>query len=188
MKRLLLLPLALAATPAFAHVGADGTAHHFYAGFSHPFSGLDHCAAMVAIGLLAAFLGGRMRMGLPAAFLGAMLTGFALGAGKVVMLPAYEAMIVASVIGLGLVLLVARRLPPALMLAMAALFGLAHGFAHGIEGALTPGYAGGFLVATALLHASGLLLGSLVGAFDRPILYRFSGAGLAALGLALALN
>lgn len=188
MKRLAVFALASFATPAFAHVGADGAQHHFAAGFAHPFSGLDHTAAMLAIGLLAAFLGGKMRFGLPSAFLAAMLGGFALGAGQVVALPAYEAMIIASVIGLGLVLLVARKPPTAVMLGMAALFGLAHGFAHGVEGSLTPGYAAGFLVATALLHGLGLGAGHLVSRFGRPVLYRVSGAGLAALGLALALN
>lgn len=188
MKRLVVFAITGFATPAFAHVGADGAQHHLAAGFAHPFSGLDHTAAMLAIGLLAAFLGGKMRFSLPTAFLAAMLGGFALGAGQVVALPAYEAMIVASVIGLGLVLLVARKLPTAVMLGMAALFGLAHGFAHGVEGSFTPGYAVGFLAATALLHGVGLGAGHLVSRIGRPVLYRLSGAGLAALGLVLALN
>lgn len=188
MNRLAFLALSLITTPAFAHIGRDSAQHHFAAGLAHPFGGLDHCAAMMAVGLLAAWLGGRMRLAMPGAFLLAMLGGFALGAGKLFAVPAYEAMIIASVIGLGLVLLVARRLPPSLMLAMTALFGLAHGYAHGVEGALTPGYAAGFLLATAILHAVGLGFGALVSRVGRPVLYRVSGAGLAALGLALALN
>lgn len=186
MKNLLFVPLALLATPALAHVGADGAQHHLAAGFAHPFSGADHTLAMIAVGLVAAFLGGKARAGLPMAFLSAMLAGFMLGATKLVALPAYEAMIVASVIGLGLALVVARSLPLALGVAITALFGLAHGFAHGVEGALTPGYAAGFLAATAILHAIGLGIGYGVSRLEKPILFRIAGGVIAAVGVALA--
>ncbi|MCA1999796.1 MAG: HupE/UreJ family protein [Hyphomicrobiales bacterium] len=186
MRRLLLLVLLFTATPALAHVGADAGAHDFASGFAHPFGGLDHCLAMIAVGLVAAFLGGRARLALPGAFLGAMLAGFVAGAAKLAALPAYEAMILASVIGLGLALLVAQPVPLLPAAGLVALFGLAHGFAHGIEGALTPGYAAGFLAATAILHAIGLGLGQAVARLDRPIFYRIAGGTIAAAGLALA--
>jgi urease accessory protein len=186
MIRLALVPLLLAASPALAHVGADSGGHHITSGFAHPFGGLDHCLAMIAVGLVAAFLGGPARFVLPGSFLGAMLAGFVLGAAKLVAFPAYEAMILASVIGLGVALLAARRLPLGFGIAVVALFGLAHGFAHGIEGALTPGYAAGFLAATAILHIVGLAIGWGVGALHRPVLYRIAGGAIAAIGIALA--
>ena len=36
----------------------------FWAGAAHPLSGLDHVLAMTTVGMLAATLGGRARLGL----------------------------------------------------------------------------------------------------------------------------
>ena len=186
MKNLGFIALfGLMATPALAHVG-EGAQAHFTAGFSHPFGGLDHCLAMIAVGLIAAFLGGRARFTVPLSFLGAMLAGFVVGAGKIFALPAYEAMIVASVIGLGMALAIARPLPLALVAGVTALFGFAHGFAHGIEGELTPAYAAGFLIATAILHGIGIGAGLLVERFAMPLLFRIAGGAIALAGLVLA--
>ena len=69
----LLLPL-----PALAHTGI-GPVDGFTAGFAHPLGGLDHLMAMLGIGLWAGLLGGRATWALPAAFLGAMALGGALG-------------------------------------------------------------------------------------------------------------
>ena len=187
MKKLIFVPIVLLASPALAHVGGDGAQHHLVAGFSHPFSGLDHMLAMIAVGLVAAFLGGRSWFAMPATFLAAMLAGFGAGAAQLFTLPAYEAMIVASVIGLGLALLVARPLPLLVTLAITAIFGFAHGFAHGVEGALTLGYATGFLVATAILHGVGLAAGVGFIRFGQPLAYRIAGGVIAAIGVALAM-
>ena len=68
--------IILAPTLALAHPGhgADGLA----AGFAHPISGIDHVLAMVAVGCLAAQIGGRALWALPAAFMGMMMAGGAL--------------------------------------------------------------------------------------------------------------
>ena len=60
MKRLvpIIALFMLAASPAIAHVGHGSTAS-FTAGLGHPLGGLDHIAAMVAVGLWAALKGGR---------------------------------------------------------------------------------------------------------------------------------
>jgi urease accessory protein len=187
MKKLLVIPIAMLTTPVLAHVG-EGAHAHFTAGFAHPFGGLDHCLAMIAVGLIAAFLGDKARLAVPLSFLGAMLAGFVIGAGKVFALPAYEAMILASVVGLGLALVAAKPLPLALVAGVTALFGFAHGFAHGIEGALTPDYAAGFLIATAILHVTGLGAGLLVERIAMPLLYRLAGGAIAAAGLVLAMS
>src|SRR6202163_4703611 len=60
---------ALALIPAIAsahpgHEGAAGLAH----GFMHPLGGIDHILAMVAVGLIAARLGGRALWLVPASF------------------------------------------------------------------------------------------------------------------------
>ena len=100
----LLLPL-----PALAHTGI-GPVDGFTAGFAHPLGGLDHLMAMLGIGLWAGLLGGRATWALPAAFLGAMALGGALGMAGLG-LPMVEAGIAASVIVLGAVVALAARLP-----------------------------------------------------------------------------
>jgi urease accessory protein len=73
--------VALASPAAFAHIGnhADGFTH----GFTHPFGGLDHLLAMVAIGLWALQQGGRARYALPLTFMASMALGFGFGLGGI---------------------------------------------------------------------------------------------------------
>src|SRR5690349_3496651 len=73
-----LFPLAWLPAGAFAHTGLHDT-QGFLAGFSHPFSGLDHLLAMFAVGLWAAQLGGRALWGVPCAFVVTMILGAVLG-------------------------------------------------------------------------------------------------------------
>ncbi|POF34786.1 HupE/UreJ family protein [Roseibium marinum] len=148
-----------AASPALAHL--DPSEHgSFAAGFSHPVFGTDHVLAMIAVGLWAALLGGRAIWTLPTTFVGAMIAGFALSVAGLP-LPYVEPLILASVIVLGVAVALALRLPLGASAALVAVFGLCHGHAHGGEmgsaGAI--GYAAGFVLATALLHAAGLLIG-----------------------------
>jgi urease accessory protein len=177
--------LTMLAAPAHAHVGV-GAATSFGAGFGHPFSGLDHMAAMVAVGLWAALKGGRAVWAWPAAFVAVMLAGGALGiAGAAV--PFVEPGIQASVVVLGLLVALAVDLPVIAGVAVIGLFALFHGHAHGVEIPGTAGglgYLAGFAVATALLHAAGIGAGLLVGArFRRGV--RLAGAATAAIGLGL---
>src|SRR3546814_8038615 len=80
LRRLSLSALALAAMAplAFAHPGHGSEVGSLIAGFAHPLLGLDHVLAMVAVGLWAAFLGGRAVWIVPAAFVSVMAGGFAL--------------------------------------------------------------------------------------------------------------
>jgi urease accessory protein len=183
MKRLAIL-IALWPVAALAHDGA-GQGAPFLAGLSHPLGGADHVLAMVAVGLWAGALGGRLRWLLPAAFVAAMLAGAAMGA-RGLALPGVEPMILASVVLTGVAGALALRLPAGVALAAVAAFGLVHGQAHGAEG---PGgamaaYAAGFALATLALHGAGLALGHLAA---RPVA-RGLGAAAAAAGLALALD
>ncbi len=152
MKRaFFLLPLVIPSA-ALAHPG-----HGFglMAGFTHPFSGVDHLMAMICVGLWAATLGGKARLVLPAAFLAAMGLGaaFVPNLGGMV-----EPLVLASVILLGAALAFALRAPLALGLPLVAAMGLAHGAAHGLEGS-GAGFGLGMLAATAALHGLGLALG-----------------------------
>jgi urease accessory protein len=151
--------VALTASPALAHL--DPADHgSFAAGFTHPLFGTDHVLAMIAVGLWAALLGGRAVWALPTAFVGAMVAGFALSLAGLP-LPFVEPFILASVVVLGVVVALALRLPLGLSAALVAAFGICHGHAHGgeIGSAGELGYAAGFVLATALLHAAGLLIG-----------------------------
>lgn len=154
-------------------------------GFAHPFSGLDHVLAVTAVGLWAGSLGRRAIIGLPASFLCAMAVGFwaaLIGAG----VPMIELGITASVLGLGLAVLL--NLQPSLILAAVTcgIFGIFHGYAHGAE--IAPAmsavdYGVGFLLASALLLGCGLRLQSAVRRV--PAMSRVFGGGVTLAGVAL---
>ncbi len=148
------------AGPALAHLDPVGHGS-FMAGFSHPLFGADHVLAMVAVGLWAALLGGRPVWLVPAAFVGTMLAGF-LVAMSGTPLPFVEPVILASAVVIGLLAAVALNVPAAAAMALVSAFALFHGNAHGGEmgQAAAGGYAAGFAIATALLHASGIFLGT----------------------------
>ena len=175
-----------AAMPAYAHVGV-GTTSSFTAGFMHPVSGLDHMTVMVAVGLWAALKGGRAIWAWPAAFVGVMLGGAALGMAHVPV-PFVEPGILASVVALGLLVALAVDLPVSAGVAILGLFALFHGHAHGTEVPENAGgleYMAGFAVATALLHAVGIAAALGLGTRFRG-LARVAGAACAAIGLGLA--
>jgi len=156
-RTLILIPLCLFAGAASAHTGHHAVAG-FSSGFGHPFSGLDHLLAMIAVGLWATQQGGRALWAVPAAFVAAMLAGGAL-AWMGLPLPHVETGIAVSVLVLGLLVAMRRRWGAVIGMAIAAGFALFHGYAHGLEmpQASSPAlYAAGFTLATALLHAAGV--------------------------------
>jgi urease accessory protein len=174
--------------PALAHTGLEH-AVSFASGFAHPWTGLDHMLAMVAVGLWAALNGGRALWAWPAAFVGVMLAGGALGMAGVAV-PLVEPGILASVIALGLLVLTAARLPVALGAVLVAVFALLHGHAHGAElpgGAAAATYAAGFALATAALHALGLGVAYLCRSDSGKLIVRGTGAAVAVAGVALAI-
>ena len=82
---------------AHAHPGHDG---NYLAGFIHPFMGLDHLLAMLAVGVWAAQLGGRARWLVPASFVTFMAVAASAGMSGIV-LPMVESGIATSVLLLG---------------------------------------------------------------------------------------
>ncbi|WCM94484.1 HupE/UreJ family protein [Acidovorax sp. NCPPB 2350] len=175
--------LALAPALAFAHVG-DGTAHGhagFLQGFAHPFTGLDHLAAMLALGVWSA-LAVRPVWLAPAAFVALLTVGAVAGfAGLAV--PGVEPMIAASLLAVGLLVAWRRALPVALAAAIAGAFAFFHGAAHGQElggGGQWLALAG-MVAATALLHGAGIVLGRVVLQRHRA-LSLVAGGGTALLG------
>jgi urease accessory protein len=154
-----LLFIALNST-AHAHI-EHGEAGGFASGFKHPWSGLDHIVAMVAVGLWGAQLGAPAIWLLPVAFPMVMAIGGFLGLIGVP-LPGTEIGIALSALLLGAA--VCGEVKPKLYYAAAlvGIFGLFHGHAHGTE--LPPGengllYSMGFVIATGTLHAVGISIG-----------------------------
>lgn len=182
MRALLLAALLAAPVPALAHTGADH-AHGLGAGFLHPFTGLDHLVAMVAVGLWAGLLGGRGRLAVPAGFLGGMAAGGVFGMAGLG-LPMVEAGIIASVILGGALVAAAARLPVLLATVLAAVFGVLHGHAHGVElGGSGLAHVPGMLAATALLLGAGVLVAGWGVRRGREVPVRLAGGACAAMAL-----
>jgi urease accessory protein len=144
---------------------------------------------MVAVGIWAAQLGGRMIWRLPLTFVVCMLLG-----GALARLPVPEAFvelgIALSVVVLGaFVMRAAARIPALLAMTIVGTFALCHGFAHGAEmrAEYSPlSYGIGFIVSTAALHAAGVLLCvALCKTEFGALLIRLSGAGAVACGAML---
>ncbi len=156
------LLLAFMATAAEAHTGAGGTAG-FAHGFAHPFNGLDHLLAMVAVGVFATSLGGRALWFVPATFLAMMAAGGVAGLFGLE-LPYVEMGIALSVIVMGAVVALQWKASLTAAVALAGFFAIFHGHAHGFEippGVSAAGYAFGFMLATASLHALGIGIGQI---------------------------
>lgn len=181
--RHLILTLTLTALPGLA-LAHPGHAHNgLLAGLGHPLFGLDHLLAMLAVGLWAAQQSGGARWLLPLAFLASLLVGGLLGFAGL-SLPLLESGIATSVLALGLLVALAVRPPLALAAGLTALFALAHGMAHGLElpaQASPAGYALGFMLASAALHACGLALVRWLPQAAAPLV-RLAGAGAALSG------
>ena len=191
MSRLALSLLAylLAAAPAHAHTGIGGTCG-IIQGLAHPIGGADHVLVMIAVGLLAARLGGRALWAVPLSFLAMIAVGGAFGMAGVG-LPLVELGIALSVIVLGLAVVASPRLPIVAAMALAGFFALFHGHAHGAEMPdMVSGWAYGigFVLATASLHAAGIGLGRAIGKAGAALRYRAvqaTGSAIALAGVAL---
>lgn len=151
-------------SPALAHE-SESLMLGFVGGFLHPLAGADHLLAMVAVGIWGAFLKRPLVYLLPTVFPTVMaLGGVAAMAG--LPFPPVEIGIALSVLLLGAAILFAYRAPVWLAVAIVGIFGLFHGYAHGLE---LPSMANpisfslGFVLATGLLHICGIALGLLRG-------------------------
>jgi len=168
---------------AHAHVGAghvSGWAH----GLAHPIGGLDHVCAMIAVGLWATQMGGRAVWLVPLTFVTVMALGGVLGMAAVPLVYTEQG-IVMSLLVLGVLIAAAVRLPLAVSAAVVGVFALCHGYAHGAEmpqSASGFAYAAGFMLATALLHASGIGIALLAGKTGRAEWLRLAGVAITLCG------
>ena len=171
---------------AFSHVesvtAGDG---RFIGGALHPITGLDHVAAMVAVGLWGAVLGAPAIWLLPIAFPLVMAFGAVLGV-MGVPVPAIDLGIAASGIVLGAMVAASARPPLAIAFALISLFAIFHGHSHGTalpDFGVPLLYAAGFVIATGLLHVCGIALGLLVRWPAGRTAVRVTGALIVAVGL-----
>ena len=154
---------ALFSTPAFAHSG-EGVAGGFQSGFLHPIFGPDHVLAMVAVGILGAFLGTKARWTLPIVFPLVMAVGGMLGIIGFP-IPFVELGIALSSVVLGsLIAFGTKKISLPAVAIIVGIFAIFHGHAHGEEmpgAANALSFAVGFVLATGLLHLTGILIGFL---------------------------
>lgn len=179
---LALVPL-LISQGAFAHAG-HGDTQGFVLGFAHPFSGLDHVLAMVAVGIWAAQMGRQALWLLPLAFVLLMAVGGAAGMAGLG-LPGIEAGIALSSVVLGVMVLAKVQMRALLAAMLVGVLALFHGYAHGAElpvAAAGLHYAGGFVAGTVLLHVGGMMLGLLHRSWAGNYALRGIGAGIAGAG------
>lgn len=130
---LVTLGLFLIASPALAHHPSGSQTptnalQGFLSGLGHPIVGPDHLAFVIAAGLLAAAMGGGLSI--PLGFVAASLAGTGLHL-MALDLPAPESIISASVLVFGGLLAMKQYPKLGLVIALAALAGLFHGYAYG---------------------------------------------------------
>ena len=192
MAKLLSLPLIalalLALVPETALAHPAHAAGGFGLGLVHPFGGLDHVLAMVAVSLFAWHLGGKALWLVPLAFVGTMAMAGALGMAGF-SLPLVELGIALLVVVIGGLVALGRSLPTVVAMTIVGGFALFHGQAHGAEMVQTASglaYGAGFVLATTLLHGAGILTGvttDRVRTSSGLTFARTSGAAIAAAGV-----
>ncbi len=148
------------ASSACAHV-EQGQAAGFWTGLQHPWSGLDHILAMIAVGLWGAQLGNPALWVLPVTFPMVMAFGAMMGL-LGIPVPGIEVGIAVSAILLGIMVLAEVRPDLTIAAVLVGFFAIFHGHAHGTE--LPPGQSGllysmGFVIATGVLHGVGISIG-----------------------------
>ncbi|MBW1786043.1 MAG: HupE/UreJ family protein [Deltaproteobacteria bacterium] len=171
------------APSAHGHV-QQGQAVSFLTGLEHPWSGLDHVLAMIAVGFWGAQLGNPAIWILPITFPLVMSLGAMMGL-LGIPLPGIEIGIAVSAIVLGIMVL--GEVSPKLIVAviLVGCFAVFHGHAHGTE--LPAGQSGllysmGFVIATGCLHGIGIAIGLIRRWPLGKLALRGSGALIATMG------
>lgn len=180
---------ALISGAALAHTGHVDSVG-FLSGFLHPLSGLDHLFAIVLVSFWSAFALKRVWLG-PALFMGGMLLGVMLGFTHH-SISWFEFGIALSILGMGILIYFNQGVGLKIPLGLIAIFGVFHGYAHSIDSSVNTSMVlmgsdlSGLLIATALLHAFGVLLGQKI---NRLNFLAYKGIGISAtlVGVLMAL-
>jgi urease accessory protein len=129
----LAIVMTIAVQPAWAHHVMDGKLPQTFlqgllSGFGHPVIGIDHLAAIVGVGILAALAGRSAAVVL--AFSVAILAGVGLHLAKVD-LPASELFVGLTTLLIGALVIARQSMGAGLALLLFAIAGLVHGYALG---------------------------------------------------------
>lgn len=182
----------LATLAGVAQAHNDEVAHavmaDFWSGLLHPFLGLDHLMAMLAVGMWAAVSSHRPWVA-PLAFANMLLLGAFLAMGGYG-IPMVEPLVAATLLALGLLVATRARMPELVAAALAGGFAVLHGMAHGSD--IAAGASGSALVqallgvvaGTAMLQSLGFFTGLMLRAYALWWT-RAAGAGVALAGGAL---
>ena len=163
LTAIIALLLSCCSSLVSAHVGQGDIAGGFSSGFVHPVNGWDHVLAMIAVGIWGAQLGRPAIWALPVTFPVVMAFGGVLGAFGIA-IPGIEVGIAVSALALGAAIAFSARPPLVVAAVIVAIFAVFHGHAHGTElpeSANAMAYSLGFVMATGLLHACGILIGEI---------------------------
>jgi urease accessory protein len=148
-------------SPSFAHAHSMVfTAIDFNSGFLHPLQGIDHIVAMLAVGFLAAQRRGFDMLVLPLTFVSVMALGGFMGTSGFTFDYA-ETIILLSSFVLSVLAVKNVQFDLKITSLIVGFFALFHGFAHGAEIAQSAdllSYSVGFILATSLLHLTGILM------------------------------
>jgi len=183
--------LFLAAEPALAHHVMGGRmpatfGEGFLSGLGHPVIGLDHFAAVVAVGCLAA--AHRAGAVLALGFVAAMMLGVAAHLGGTTV-PGSELLVALTVIGLGVAVVRTPPLPAAAAVALFIAAGLVHGYAlgesiYGAERTPLAAYLIGLAGIQSAVALAAMTVARVIARKDEVKL-RLVGAGIAGIGLAV---
>ena len=174
----------LSPSHAFAHV-ERGQAAGFLTGLQHPWSGLDHVLAMIAVGIWGAQLGNPAMWLLPVTFPMVMSMGAMMGlAGHPASGDRDRHRLIRDPPGSH----GGREVRPKLIIAalLVGFFAIFHGHAHGTE--LPAGQSGllysmGFVIATGCLHGIGITIGLVHRWPAGKLALRGAGAFIAVMGV-----
>ena len=163
----------------------------FGSGLLHPMMGLDHMLAMVAVGIIAARLGGKWIMVVPFTFVSSMIVG-GIAAIEGVRLPLVDYGVALSVLVLGIVVAFNTKVSPYLAIVCVAFFAICHGHAHGEELPLITDpvlYTLGFVFSTTVLHVSGIVVAKKAYQTEkRTNALRYAGVAMALFGMVLLIG
>jgi urease accessory protein len=191
-----ILAAMLPAAPALAHHMMGGRipatfAEGLLSGLGHPVIGLDHFAAVVAIGCLAA--AHRAGAALAIGFVVAMMAGVAVHLQGATM-PGAEIWVALSVIALGAIMLTHREMKVVAALALFIVVGHLHGYAlgesiYGAERTPLAAYLIGLcIIQSAIALAAMTIARAALKRTNQVHPLRLVGAGIAGIGLAVLMQ
>jgi len=161
----------------------------FSAGFTHPIFGIDHLLTIIGIGAVTFYTKKYLLM--PVSFLLMMAISGYFGIAQEA-IPAVETGIAISIVLIGVAVAYFDKVSDWLIAASIAIFGLLHGYAHGVEKPegttaiqYIPGYVLGALLVIAAAYALSLLLMKLSPQFD---MHKVFGGLIVGIGLMIMLT